>query len=350
MAGHTRVGARGLGITAGLVAALAFATSGPVVKPLFAAGWTPGAAIVVRLWLGTLLLAGPAAWALRGRWRVLRTDWPTVVGLGLLGVAGASALYFLAVDRLPVAVALLVEYTGPLLLLAWSWLRSRRTPASATLVGAALATGGLVLVLDVTGTLELDALGLVFAFAAAVGNAAYFALTARPLALPPVALAGSAMLVGALTVSLLALVGVLPVAAPLVDVTLLGAHVPWFVPLLVVGAVPTAFAYGVSAVSVRLLGDRLASFLALAEVLFAVLLAWVLLDETPMPVQAAGAVLVVVGVALVRTGAASDGELRDGLTTTREADVARSTTAGEDATSRPGAEPAPAHAEIATVP
>lgn len=302
--------ARSAGIVAGLVAALAFATSGPVVKPLLAAGWTPGAAILVRLWLGALLLAGPAAWALRGRWASLRVEWRTVVALGLLGVAGASTLYFLAVDRLPVAVALLVEYTGPLLLLGWSWLRSRRTPSRSTLAGAALAMAGLVLVLDVTGSLELDALGLTYAFGAAIGNAAYFACTARPITLAPVSLAGSAMLVGALTVSLVALVGILPVRAPHVQVTMLGAEVEWFVPLLVVGAVPTAFAYGVSAVSVRLLGERLASFLALMEVLFAVLLAWALLGETPLVIQALGAALVVTGVALVRTGAAADGELR----------------------------------------
>jgi len=299
-------GARSAGIVAGLVAALAFATSGPVVKPLLAAGWSPGAAIVVRLALGALLLAGPAAWALRGRWGALRTDWPTVVGLGLLGVAGASTLYFFAVDRLPVAVALLVEYTGPLLLLAWGWARTGQVPARATLVGAALATGGLVLVLDVTGSLDLDPVGLLFAFGAAIGNAGYFALTARPIALPPVSLAGAAMAVGALVVGLLAAIGVLPFVAPDVRVDLLGAQVHWAVPLLVVGAVPTAFAYGVSAVSVRLLGERLASFLALSEVLLAVLLAWLLLGEQPLLVQGAGALLVVAGVALVRAGADRD--------------------------------------------
>ncbi|MCM0638712.1 EamA family transporter [Cellulomonas wangsupingiae] len=298
--------ARSAGIAAGLVAALAFATSGPVVKPLLAAGWSPGAAIVVRLTIGAVLLAGPAVWALRGRWSALRTDWATVVGLGLLGVAGASTLYFFAVDRLPVAVALLVEYTGPLLLLLWAWARTGRTPARATLVGAALAMGGLVLVLDVTGSLDLDPLGLLFAGGAAVGNAAYFALTARPISLPPVSLAGAAMAVGAVVVAVLAAVGVLPVEAPDVRVDVLGAQVHWAVPLLVVGAVPTAFAYAVSAVSVRLLGERLASFLALSEVLLAVLLAWVLLGEQPLLGQAAGAVLVVLGVALVRAGADSD--------------------------------------------
>lgn len=301
-----QTGTRGVGIVAGLVAALAFATSGPVVKPLLAAGWSPGAAIVVRLALGALLLAGPALWALRGRWSALRTDWSTVVGLGLLGVAGASTMYFFAVERLPVAVALLVEYTGPLLLLLWAWARSGRVPARATLVGAALAMGGLVLVLDVTGAVRLDPLGLVFAGAAAIGNAAYFAFTGRPIALPPVSLAGAAMTVGAVVVALLALVGVLPIEAPDVRVDVLGAQVHWIVPLLVVGAVPTAFAYGISAVSVRLLGERLASFLALSEVLLAVALAWVLLGEQPLVVQGVGAVLVVAGVALVRAGAERD--------------------------------------------
>ncbi|MCR6689583.1 DMT family transporter [Cellulomonas sp.] len=298
--------ARSVGVVAGLVSALAFAVSGPVVKPLLAAGWSPGAAILVRLSFGALLLALPAAVTLRGRWVLLRTDWRSVVALGLLGVAGASTLYYLAVDRLPVAVALLIEYTGPLLLLGWAWVRTRRTPSRATLVGAALAMGGLVLVLDVTGDLALDPLGLVFALASAVGNAAYFALTARPIALPPVALAGSAMVVGAMTVGVCVALGVLPLHAPDVRVALLGAQVHWAVPLAVVAVVPTAFAYGVSAVSVRLLGERIASFLALTEVLFAVLLAWLLLAEAPTAVQVAGALLVVGGVALVRAGAAAE--------------------------------------------
>src|SRR3954469_19937347 len=97
---------RSLGVIAGLVAAAAFATSGPVVKPLLQAGWSPGAAILVRLSAAAVLLAGPAAWALRGKWHVLRHEWRVVVGFGVFGVATASTMYFLAVDRLPVAVGL----------------------------------------------------------------------------------------------------------------------------------------------------------------------------------------------------------------------------------------------------
>ena len=299
---QTATSNRSAGIVAGLVAAVAFATSGPVVKPLLVAGWSPGSAILVRLSVAAVLLAGPAAWAVRGRWHVVRDEWRTILGFGVLGVATASTMYYLAGDRLPVAVALLIEYTGPLLLVAWRWARDRQAPTRATLVGAALATGGLVFVLDLTGSLELDPVGLAFALVSAIGNAGYFAFTGRPSALPPISLAGAGMAVGALTVAVVAAVGVLPLAAPDVRVDLLGAQVHWIVPLLIVATVPTAFAYGVSALSVRLLGERLASFLALSEVLVAVLLAWALVGEAPLPVQAVGMVLVVAGIALVRRG------------------------------------------------
>lgn len=293
-------------MVAGLVAAAAFATSGPVAKPLLEAGWTPGGAILFRLSFGALLLIGPALWALRGRYRLLVTEARTLLLFGLVGVAGSTCLYYLAVDRLPIAVALLVEYTAPLLLLGWAWARTRRTPSRTTLVGAALAMGGLVLVLDLTGRIHLDPVGLAFAFAAAVGNAAYFAMTARPSPLPPVAVAGSGLVVGALVIGLLLVLRVLPLRTPAVQVHVAGVSTSWLVLALVLGALPTAFAYGVSTLSVRILGERTASFLALAEVLFAVLLAWALLGEAPAGVQLVGAALVVGGVALVRRGATEE--------------------------------------------
>src|SRR4051812_50118855 len=104
---------RSVGVAAGLVAAAAFATSGPVVKPLLQAGWSPGAAILVRLSAAAVLLAGPAAWALRGKWHVLRHEWRGVVGVGGLGVAPPATLYFLSVRPPPPPGALLVEEPRP---------------------------------------------------------------------------------------------------------------------------------------------------------------------------------------------------------------------------------------------
>ncbi|HEY0118612.1 MAG TPA: EamA family transporter [Cellulomonas sp.] len=295
-------GSRRTGLVVSLVAALGFSTSGPAVKPLLEAGWTPGGAMLVRLSLGSLLLAGPALWALHGRYHVLRDEWRALLVFGVLSVGCGSTMYYLAVDRLPIAVALLVEYTAPLLLLALAWVRTRRRPSGAVLAGAALAAGGLVLVLDVAGKVHLDPVGLLFASIAAIGNASYWAVAAKPLAVPPVTLAGAGMVIGAATVGLLGLTGLLPFAMPAVQVVVLGAHLSWLVPVLVVGILPTALSFGISAVAVRMLGERVASFVALAEVLFAVVLAWLLLGQAPLPVQILGAAFVVGGVTLVRHG------------------------------------------------
>jgi drug/metabolite transporter (DMT)-like permease len=68
------------------------------------------------------------------------------------GAAGrAQVCYFGAVERLSVGVALLIEYTAPVLLLAWTWARTAARPRPATLLGAGLAIAGLVLVLDAGG-------------------------------------------------------------------------------------------------------------------------------------------------------------------------------------------------------
>lgn len=291
---------RGAGLVAGIVAAAAFATSGPFVKLLLVAGWTPGAALIARIGFGLVLLAGPAAFVLRGRPRAVLEEWRLVVAFGALGVAGCQAFYFAAVERLPVAVALLVEYTSPVLLVGLAWVRTRRTPGRAVLGGAALSMTGLFLVLDVSAAGGPDPVGLAFAAGAAVCGAAYFLLSARDSAVPPLALAAGGMAVALVALVVLAATGLLPVAAPLVDVALGGTSVSWVVPVLVVSVVASALAYGTGVVAVSWLGERLASFVSLSEVLFAVVLAWLLLGERPSAVQAAGAALVVVGVVLVR--------------------------------------------------
>ena len=61
-----------------------------------------------------------------------------------------------------------------------------------------------------------------------------------------------------------------------------------------------AVAYVVGILGARLLGAGVASFVGLTEVLFAVLFAWMLLGQTPRPVQLVGGLLVLAGIVLVR--------------------------------------------------
>ncbi|PSL36906.1 threonine/homoserine efflux transporter RhtA [Labedella gwakjiensis] len=287
------------GILIGLVSALAFGASGPFVKTLLEAGWSPASAVFLRTLGATIVLAPLGVWALRGRFAILRREWRLVVGFGLVAVAGAQLCYFAAVSRMPVGISLLIEYLAPVLLVLAAWGRTRRAPRSRTIAGSALSIGGLVLVIDIAGATP-DLLGVLFALGAAVCLGGYFVLSARPTDLPPVALAAGGLLVASLALGSALLVGVLPASAPLVDVELLGSVVPWWVPLGVIVLVATAFAYVAGIVAAGRMGERLASFVGLSEVLFAVLIAWLLLGEVPSVVQAMGGALIVAGVILVR--------------------------------------------------
>src|SRR5690606_37237633 len=127
---------------------------GTLAKGLLTAGWTPGAAAVWRMAVGALALLLPAALAMRGRWGTLRKGWRSMVLFGLVAVAGCQLTYFFAVERLDVAVALLIEYSGVLLVVLWHWLRRGKRPRALTIGGTALALGGLALVLDVFGPVQ----------------------------------------------------------------------------------------------------------------------------------------------------------------------------------------------------
>lgn len=309
------------GIVLGLASALAFGASGPFVKPLLEAGWTPGAAVLARALCSALVLAPFAAVALRGSRRALRREWRLVLGFGLVAVAATQLCYFAAVERLPVGVALLIEYLAPVLLVGLAWARTRRVPPGLTLAGCAVAVAGLVLVVDPGGA-SLDVLGMLLALGAAVGLGAYFVLSARPTTVPPVALAASGLGVGAAALAGAGVTGLLPLRAPLVDVPLLGSTVPWFVPLAVVVLVATAFAYVSGVAATVRAGERLASFVGLSEVLFAVLIAWLLLGEVPSVVQGLGGALVVVGIVLVRLAGTERAAVDRDPGTTRRATTA----------------------------
>lgn len=294
-----RTGSVGLGLA--VLSAASFGTSGSFAAALMRAGWSPGAAVTVRVSIAALVLTVPAVVQMRGRWAVLRRSAPSVVAYGLLGVGAAQLCYFNAVQHLSVAVALLLEYSGTLLVVGWVWLAHGQRPRALTVAGAALSILGLVLVLDVTGSQHVDLVGVLWGLGAAVGLATYFVLSSHTDdSLPPVALAWAGLSIGTPALLVAALVGVVPLHATSSDAVLDGQHVSWVLPIAGLSLLAAAFAYCVGIEAARRLGARLASFVGLAEVLFAVLFAWALLDQRPGWQQAVGGVIVLVGIALVR--------------------------------------------------
>lgn len=299
---RTRAGVR-LGLPLAIAAAFAFGSSGAWARGLIDAGWTPGAAVTVRVWVAALVLLIPTLLALRGRWRALRQNAGMVAAYGLLAVAATQLCYFQAVAVMDVGIALLIEYTAPVAVLVWLWLRRGERPTRPSVLGAAIAFVGLVLMLDIVTGAQVNVPGVLWALGAMVGAASYFVLSARAdTGIPPIALAGSGLLLGAVGLSLAALVGVLPFAWTTSDVGYRFGAVPWFVPVLAIGVIATALAYVLGIVSTRMLGSRLASFVALAEVVAALLFGWLLLGQLPGPLQAVGGVLVLTGVVVVKLG------------------------------------------------
>jgi len=306
-------------VAAAVVAGLAFGSSGAVVKPVLASGWSPAAAVTVRALIGAVVLAPVAAVALRGRWHTLRTARRRIVLMGVIGVAGTQLAYFAAIERIPVSTAVLLEYLSPVALVAWAWARTRTVPHTVVLAGAGVAVGGLALVIGPGALAGTDPVGLALALLAMVGCAVYYLVAAdSDDGLPPVALAASGLLLGGLLLAALGAVGVLPLRTSAAPVQVAGTEVPVVVPLLTVGVVATALAYATSIAATALLGSRLASFFGLLEVVAAAGYAWLLLGERLTLLQGLGGVLVLAGIVLVRSEPAPAGQAGASTTTGRE--------------------------------
>ena len=247
-----------------------------------------------------LVLTVPALLQLRSH-SINRTAAKTIVLYGVVAVAGAQLCYFNAVAHLSVAVALLLEYSGILLVIAWGWIRHSHRPGRLTVAGGTAALVGLVLVLDLVGSHHLDVVGVLWGLGAAVGLATYFVLTAEAHDdVPPVVVAWGGFVIGAAILGLAAAVGALHVHAVGTDVTLADHQVSWIVPVLGMAIVAAVISFVTGIVAVRLLGAKLASFVGLTEVLFAVVWAWLLVGQQLDATQLAGGLLVVAGIALVR--------------------------------------------------
>ncbi len=302
-----------LGLLLAVGSAFAFGSSGPFAKALMEAGWSPTAAVVARLAGGALAMAAFATIVRPGWIREALRHAKTVVPYGVIPIAGAQLFYYNAVAHLSVGVALLLEYTAPILVVAWVWMTTRRRPTNLTLAGVALALIGIMLVLNVFSDTHINLIGVGWALAAAVCAACYFVMSANvgnssagSEGVNPITLAAAGLVVGTAAVTLLGVVGIMPLTFTTNDTVIAGLTTSWVVPVVALGVVATAVAYTLGIMGISWLRPRFASLVGLSEVMFAVLAAWVLLGEAMATIQAVGGVIVLAGLALARQGDRSE--------------------------------------------
>ncbi len=296
-----RPGALRAGVALALASAASFGSSGAMAKALIETGWTSGSAVLVRLGGAAVVLTIAAVVSQRGRVRLRAASVRTLITYGVVAMAGTQLAFFNAVRTLDVGVALLLEFLAPVLLLAWTSLRTRTLPRSLTLAGAGLTIVGLAFVIEVWDATSVDPVGVGWGLLAALGLCGFFILSSRQQDdLPPMVMAAGGTAVGAVVIALAGVVGVVPLSFAAEDAVLAGTTVSWVVPAAWLVLISTVVAYVTGIRAILRLGTRMASFVALTEVLFAVLVAWVLLAELPGPAQLVGGLLIVAGILIVQ--------------------------------------------------
>ena len=162
----------------------------------------PGAVVLARI---ALAAAGARAVrrcvALRGRWHLLRAQRrrsSLAYGAGRRSPAASSATSPPS-RTCRSAPALLIEYTAPVAVVVWLWLRHGQRPGRLTLAGAVLAALGLVLVLDLLSGADLERRSACSGRSARWSACAtYFVISAdEDNGLPPIVLAAGGLVVGA---------------------------------------------------------------------------------------------------------------------------------------------------------
>ncbi|MFE9663723.1 EamA family transporter [Streptomyces sp. NPDC005955] len=293
---------RGVGLGIALLSAVAFGGSGVAAKPLIDAGLHPLHVVWLRV-AGAALVMLPLAW----RHRDLLVRRPALLaGFGLLAVAGVQALYFASISRIPVGVALLVEYLGPALLLGYIRFVQRRPVTRAAAVGVVLAVGGLACVVEVWSGLGFDVLGLLLAFGAACCQACYFVLSdqgsdAGDEAPDPLGVIAYGLLIGALALTVISRPWNMDWSLLAGTADMDGRPVAAYLLLGWVVLIATVLAYMTGVLSVRRLSPQVAGVVACLEAVVATVLAWVLLGEQLSAPQIIGGCMVMVGAFIAQS-------------------------------------------------
>ncbi|MEU9100694.1 EamA family transporter [Streptomyces sp. NPDC048361] len=322
---------RSAGLGLALVSAFAFGGSGVAAKPLIEAGLDPLHVVWLRV-TGAALMMLPVAWRHRGL--VLRKP-ALLAGFGLLAVAGVQACYFASLSRIPVGVALLVEYLAPALVLGWVRFVQRRPVTRAAAVGVVLAAGGLACVVEIWSGLSFDALGLLLALGAACCQVGYFVLSDQggegDDAADPIGVIAYGLLIGALVLTVLARPWGMKWAVLGGSADMNGTTVPAALLLGWIVLIATVLAYVTGVTSVRRLSPQVAGVVACLEAVIATVFAWVLLGEHLAAPQIVGGVVVLCGAFIAQLSApkAASGPVASGGPGSAEGELAAGRSAAQ---------------------
>ena len=296
-----------LGLALVVTGATLFIINAGVSRVVLRAGVDPVTLTTVRVTGTFLLLALVAALFRRGALR------PPTGRLGLLvvvhGVIGVAALQwtsFVAIDRLPVGMALLLEYQAPILVAVWARFVQKEQVRNRMWAGLALAMVGLAAATGVVDGATFDAVGIAAGFGAAVCFATYFLVGEHGVgALDPLRVIVWSFFVAALALNLVDPVTSFPTELLTEQVSLLGSLEEYVAPvwallgwIVVLG---TVVPFAVELFALRHLRATTVTMVAMLEPVGVSALGWVWFDERLDAVALLGGVAVVTGIVLAQS-------------------------------------------------
>jgi len=284
-----------------ILSALMFASNGIASKLLLDGHITPWRLAQIRAISACAILAIYLWRKAPITFRIKRSEILPLVSYGVLGIAMVQALYFLAISRMHVSIALLIEFTAPVWIVVYLRVIKRKHVPNQMWLALLLALSGLALIAQIWDGLTLDGIGVIAGFGASFMLAYYF-------------LCGEALSENRDNQSItmwgfffagLAWCLVLPVWSFPFDVlttsislegALEGNSAPGWVLILYVVLVGTIFPYLCVMVGLRNLKASTTSAFGLLEPIFVGIIAWFWLAESWTVIQLAGGVVVIAGI------------------------------------------------------
>jgi len=284
-----------LGYGAALGAASLFAIGGVFAKGAFLGGIQPSELAELRILFGFLVFLAAVTLLRRRDLRVARRDLPLIVFFGVFALAGVQWSYYESIQRLPIGVALVIQYTGPLLLLAYARWHGLRVGDRLWLAGALTIVGSFLVVGAYDADLlSLNLAGIPYAVLAMLIFVVYFLLAERILARYAV----WTLLVYGFGSALVAWMIVRPLWLLPWDLVAQPTNGALLAGVIVFG---TTLPFALIFLSVSLIPAARTGLTSTAEPVVAAAAAWLLLAETLEVPQLIGGAVVLVGIAVAQS-------------------------------------------------
>ncbi|HEY5201736.1 MAG TPA: DMT family transporter [Acidothermaceae bacterium] len=293
------------GVSLAIVSAISFGAAGPFSKAVLTSGeLTPLRLAQFRITMAAVVMLGVVVGrrlsSRRPAYRWTRADVWLVIAYGSLGFVAVQICYFIAIDRLPVGVALLFEYMSVVLVAVYAAVLQHRPQPRAVWAGVTLAVIGLVVLTEPWSGFQLNVWGSVAGAGGALGCAAYFLIGERGTArMPVLELTAYGAGVGAIVLALVLPVWTFPFSALGHSARFAGHDTPVWILLSVVVIVGTVLAYLLGMSALAYLPSPSATVIATLEILVGAVVAWGVLGEHMTAAEIAGGIIILTGVVVV---------------------------------------------------